>query len=42
MEHIKNNCRVHDLIIADCGISCANCGMCKCGKVHEEEEDQKN
>lgn len=38
MKHLKNNCTIHDLILADCGLACANCGMCKCGKVHHEEE----
>lgn len=28
----------HHLIIADCGLACANCGMCKCGNVHKEDE----
>lgn len=39
MKHLKNNCSAHDLIIADCGLSCANCGMCKCGHIHNNKVD---
>lgn len=41
MKHLKKNCQVHHLIIADCGLACANCGVCKCGKVHHEEEKEE-
>jgi hypothetical protein len=36
MTHTKDNCKASDLIIADaCGLACANCGACKCGKCNE-------
>jgi len=40
MRHIKNDCQAHDIIIADCGTACANCGVCQtCGKLHGTNED---
>lgn len=31
MNHTKENCLAHHLIIASCcGLGCANCGTCKC------------
>lgn len=39
MRHTKENCTASNQIIADiCGLACANCGACKCGKCEEKKE----